>query len=116
MYYELNCHIGDFSDDDRQIVRKLQNHPLGGRSDVSFGPPGGRMLPRPRPTRGDHTNIIFFLPNISHTMCFYSVNTSYKTFISNYEKKYLSNSQSQSKARGVLFPPLILQSCCGFAW
>ena len=60
-------------------------------------------------------------------MCFYSVNISYKTFIFNDEKKYLST--SQSNARRVLFAPLILQNptkyyfpadsarslCCGFA-
>ena len=34
-------------------------------------------------------------------MCFYSVNTSYETFIVNYEKKSLSTSQSNA--------PLILQ-------
>ena len=62
---------------------------------------------RARDTREDHI-IIFFLPNFSHAMCFYIVNTSYKTFIVNYEKKSLST--SQSNARRVLFAPLILQS------
>ena len=34
MYYEQNCHIFP-----TMIVRLLQNHPLGGRSDVSFVQP-----------------------------------------------------------------------------
>ena len=57
------------------------------------------------------SNIIYFLPNFSHAMFFYSVNTSYKTFIVNYEKKSLST--SQSNAQRVLFAQLIVQSLTG---
>ena len=39
MYYEQNCHIGDFSDDDRQIVRSYKTiHYVDAVTSVLYNP------------------------------------------------------------------------------